>query len=98
MENGIRPCWVFDGKPPEAKKKVLDERKKNKEKAESQMEVAKDAGDEDRLLKLAGQSVRVTSQMTQDAKKLIKLLGLPCIEVKLSLPLRHHLKQKLNVQ
>ena len=82
MENGIKPCWVFDGKPPEAKSKVLDERKKNKDKAESQMEVAKDQGDDERLLKLAGQSVRVTKQMTEDAKTLVKLLGLPMIEVK----------------
>ena len=81
MENGIKPCWVFDGKAPEAKSKVLEERKKNKDKAESQMEVAKEQGDDERLLKLAGQSVRVTKQMTEDAKNLVKLLGLPLIEV-----------------
>jgi flap endonuclease-1 len=80
MENGIRPCWVFDGKPPEAKSRVLDVRKKNKDKAESQMEVAKEAGDDEKLLKLAGQNIRVTSQMSQDAKKLVQLLGLPMIE------------------
>jgi flap endonuclease-1 len=80
MENGISPCWVFDGKPPEAKYKVLQERKKKKETADEHMEVAKDAGDNDRILKLAGQSVRVTGQMTQDAKNLIRLLGLPVIE------------------
>jgi flap endonuclease-1 len=80
MENGIRPCWVFDGKPPEAKYKVIQERKKKKENAEEQMEAAKDEGDNERILKLAGQSVRVTSTMTQDAKTLVKLLGLPVIE------------------
>jgi flap endonuclease-1 len=80
MENGIRPCWVFDGKPPEAKSKVLQERRKKKDTAEEQMEVAKEEGDNERILKLAGQSVRVTSQMTEDAKTLIKLLGLPLIE------------------
>ena len=27
MENGIKPIWVFDGKPPEMKSKELDKRK-----------------------------------------------------------------------
>ena len=31
MENGIRPVWVFDGKPPDLKKRVLEERKKKNE-------------------------------------------------------------------
>jgi flap endonuclease-1 len=80
MENGIRPCWVFDGKPPEAKKKLLSDRKKKKEVADENKELAKDQGDMDKMLKYAGQSVRITSQMTQDAKDLIRLLGLPMIE------------------
>jgi flap endonuclease-1 len=80
MENGIRPCWVFDGKPPEAKYKVLQERKKKKDNASDQMESAKEQGDTDRILKLAGQSVRVTPTMSEDAKTLIRLLGLPVVE------------------
>ena len=28
MENGIRPCWVFDGKPPDAKIFVLRKSKR----------------------------------------------------------------------
>jgi len=27
MENGIKPIWVFDGKPPDMKAKELDKRK-----------------------------------------------------------------------
>jgi flap endonuclease-1 len=27
MENGVKPIWVFDGKPPEMKSKELDKRK-----------------------------------------------------------------------
>jgi len=34
----------------------------------------------DDVLKFAGQTIRVTPKMTQDAKKLITLLGLPIIE------------------
>lgn len=81
MEKGIRPVWVFDGKPPEAKKKLLAERKKKKEEADQNKEAAIEEGDAEKVLKYAGQSVRVTSQMTSDAKTLIKLLGLPLVEV-----------------
>ena len=31
MENGIKPIWVFDGKPPEMKAKELEKRKEMKE-------------------------------------------------------------------
>lgn len=80
MENGIRPCWVFDGKPPEAKRKILRERRKRKDEAETNKSEAKDEGDMEKLLKAANQSVKITPQMTADAKELIRLLGLPVIE------------------
>ena len=40
MENGVKPIWVFDGKPPELKSYVLDQRKENKEKAEEEKAIA----------------------------------------------------------
>ncbi len=80
MENGIKPIWVFDGKAPELKQELLNERKMKKEIAEEKLAKAEEEQDEEAVLKFAGQTVRVTKQMTDDAKKLIKLLGLPCIE------------------
>jgi flap endonuclease-1 len=80
MEKGVRPCWVFDGKPPEAKKKTLADRKKKKEEAEVNKQEAEEDGDMEKVLKYAGMSVRVTPQMTSDAKELVRLLGLPVIE------------------
>jgi flap endonuclease-1 len=44
------------------------------------MNKAIEEDDKEAALKFAGQTVRVTSQMTEDAKRLIKALGLPCIE------------------
>ena len=80
MENGIRPCWVFDGKPPDAKIFVLRKRKERKENAEREKSEAKDEGDMEAALKFANQTVKIDKKMTDDAKKLIKLLGLPVIE------------------
>lgn len=34
MDNGVKPIWVFDGKPPEMKGKTLEGRKEIKDKAE----------------------------------------------------------------
>ena len=80
MENGIRPVWVFDGIPPEAKKNVLKKRKEIKENAEKEKSEAKDEGDMEKALKFANQTIRIDKKMVEDAKKLIKLLGIPVIE------------------
>ena len=80
MEKGVRPCWVFDGKPPEEKQKTLAERKKRKEDAEINKQAAQEEGDAEKVLKYAGMSVRVTSQMQADAKEIVRLLGLPVVE------------------
>jgi len=81
LENGIKPCWVFDGKPPEAKMKLLGERKQKKKEAEEKKEKALDENDMEKVLKYANQSVKISALMIQDAKKLVELLGLPVIEV-----------------
>jgi flap endonuclease-1 len=38
MENGIKPIWVFDGKPPDLKSKELDKRTEMKQDAEEKKE------------------------------------------------------------
>jgi flap endonuclease-1 len=80
MENGVKPIWVFDGKPPELKSYVLDQRKENKEKAEEEKQVLLDAGDLDGAKRMAGRSVRVTPEMMEDAKRLLRMIGTPVIE------------------
>jgi flap endonuclease-1 len=45
MEVGIRPIWVFDGIPPEQKKKELVRRKLIKQAAKHLEEEAKEVGD-----------------------------------------------------
>ena len=53
IQHGIKPIWVFDGKPPEVKSKTLDKRKENREKAEEAKEEAKEDGDEFRMMKMS---------------------------------------------
>ena len=80
MEAGVKPIWVFDGKPPELKSHELEKRKVLKEQAEEQKDKAIEEGDWERVKQMAGRSIKVTPEMTADAKKLIKLIGCPVIE------------------
>jgi flap endonuclease-1 len=80
MEAGVKPVWVFDGKPPELKDHVLDKRKEMKESAEEEKERAIEAGDLETAKRMAGRSIKITAEMMADAKKLLALMGMPVIE------------------
>ena len=80
MEAGIKPVWVFDGKAPELKSKELEKRKEQKIKAEEEKTKAIEEGDFEKAKAMAGRSIRITPEMTADAKKLVKLMGCPVIE------------------
>ena len=71
MEQGIKPVWVFDGKPPDMKGAELEKRKEMKEKAEEEKKDAEQKGDWERAKQMAGRTIRVTPEMTADAKKLV---------------------------
>ncbi len=44
VENGIKPVYVFDGKPPELKSRELKKRLEKRDEANKNMEAAKEAG------------------------------------------------------
>ena len=77
---GIKPIWVFDGKPPELKAAELEKRKEMKEKAEEERKDAEEKGDFNRAKQMAGRSVRITPSMVEDAKKLVRLMGAVAID------------------
>lgn len=80
MEAGVKPIWVFDGKPPELKGEELEKRKELKQQAEEQKDEAMEAGDWEKVKQMAGRSIKITPEMTADAKKLIKMIGCPVVE------------------
>lgn len=45
IENGIKPVYVFDGKPPELKSDELDKRMEKRADAEKQLAEATEKGD-----------------------------------------------------
>lgn len=80
MEAGVKPIWVFDGKPPDLKNHELDKRKEMKEKAEEEKKQAIEDGDFERAKQMAGRSIKITGDMIEDAKKLVKMMGAPYVE------------------
>ncbi|CAI2370629.1 unnamed protein product [Moneuplotes crassus] len=80
LENGIRPVWVFDGKPPDLKSLELDKRKQSKEFAEEQKKEALEEGNAELAKKMAGRSVRITKKMIEDAKTMLIYMGCPIVE------------------
>lgn len=79
-EAGIRPVYVFDGKPHEWKSGTLLERSARKEKAATEYAEAAAAGDIAKMRTKAMQTSRLTREMTAQAKSLLDALGIPWVQ------------------
>jgi flap endonuclease-1 len=80
MQQGILPCYVFDGKPPELKRAVLEKRAAIKKEAQRQYEEAAKAEDVESMKKFASRTTRLTPEMVDEAKQVIAALGLPVVQ------------------
>lgn len=80
LENGIKPVYVFDGKPPDLKSGELAKRAERREEAQKALEKATEAGDEADMDKFNRRLVRVTKEHAAEAKELLKLMGVPYVD------------------
>jgi len=80
MEKGIKPVFVFDGKPAALKQATIDERRKVRETAGEKWKEALDRGDEEEAFKQARSSTRVDSSIIATSKELLGLMGIPIVE------------------
>ncbi|XP_046973403.1 flap endonuclease 1 [Vanessa cardui] len=80
VENGIKPVYVFDGKPPEMKSHQLNKRAERREEAEKELQKATEAGDSASIEKFNRRLVKVTKQHGEEARELLKLMGVPVVE------------------
>ncbi len=80
VEEGIIPIYVFDGKPPELKSNELERRRQIKEEAERKLEKAKEEGKVTELRKYSQMATRLTNQMADEGKRLLKAMGIPVIQ------------------
>jgi len=79
LENGIKPVYVFDGKPPEFKEKTIEKRKKAKEEAKEKWEKAL-ALEEEGAKTYAQATSMLTEEMVKESKELLSAMGIPYIE------------------
>ncbi len=80
IENGIKPVFVFDGKPPGFKAKEIERRKEAKKEAEAKWREALDYGRIEEAKKFAQATSRLTPEMVAEAKALLTALGIPFMQ------------------
>ncbi|KAA6385943.1 MAG: putative Flap endonuclease 1-A [Streblomastix strix] len=79
MEYGIKPLYVFDGKPPEFKGETLTHRKEIRAEAKVKAEEAHEQGDEDAANKFNRRTTTVSKEQNEDVKRLLTLMGVPFV-------------------
>ncbi|KOS15062.1 pin domain-like protein [Malassezia pachydermatis] len=79
IDYGIKPVYVFDGKPPDLKKDVLSKRFGRREEAREQEEEQKDVADSHTLEQLARRQVRPTREHNAEVQRLLSLMGIPWV-------------------
>ncbi len=80
MAKGIKPVFVFDGEKPELKTAELEKRKKRKIEAKMKYREALAKKDIDAMKKYGGRFAYLTKEMVDQAKDLVKALGLPVVQ------------------
>ncbi len=80
MENGIKPVYVFDGKPPELKAAEIERRRQVREEAAKRYEEALRRGDLEAARRYAQASGRLTQDMVEEAKRLLDAMGVPWVQ------------------
>jgi flap endonuclease-1 len=80
LENGIRPIYVFDGKPSRLKFKTQAGRAEVKKKAEVKWKEALELGKYDEAKRFAQASSRLTPEMVAESKSLLSAMGIPSVQ------------------
>lgn len=79
INKNIKLCFVFDGKPPLLKIKEQERRALRKRLAAEKLEKAREEEDYEAVQKYSKQTVSLTTTMVDEAKELIRYMGLPVI-------------------
>lgn len=79
LTEGIKPAYVFDGKPPQFKSGELQKRREKREKAQAELKKAEEEGNIEEQDKQSKRLVRAGHKENEDCKTLLKLMGVPVI-------------------
>ena len=79
IQNGIRPFYVFDGKPPDLKSGELQKRADRRKEAEVELQKALETGDQEAIDRFSRRTVRLDHNQVLECQKLLNLLGVPFV-------------------
>ena len=80
VEKGVKPIYVFDGKPSEFKYGTVKERRTIRDEAEKKWKQALKEGDEETARKFAIRSSKMTPDIVESSKKLLDIMGIPYVQ------------------
>jgi len=80
LKVGIKPIFVYDGRPPELKKATIEEREERRSEAAKLYEQALAEGRIEEAQKYAKQAATLNEFIIESSKKLLTLMGLPVIQ------------------
>jgi flap endonuclease-1 len=80
IDNGLKPIYVFDGKPPVMKSGELAKRNERRQEAQQALEKAQEDGDTEKMDKFNRRVVKATKEHSEECKKLLRLMGIPVID------------------
>jgi flap endonuclease-1 len=80
LEAGIKPVYVFDGKPPELKSVEIQRRAEAKREAAKEYKAALERGDMVSARKVAQATSKLTREMVEQARQVLEAMGVPCVQ------------------
>ncbi len=80
LQAGIKPVYVFDGKPPELKASEIEKRIEAKQVAEEKYKEAKASEDTAAMKKYSSRTVKITDEIITQSKEILTALGIPIIQ------------------
>ncbi len=82
LEKGVKPVYVFDGKPSLLKARTVSERGERKQDALEKFKKAQEAGVVEDMRTFAMQTTSLTGDMVEQSKALLGLLGVPWVQAR----------------
>lgn len=79
LDSGIRPVYVFDGKPSQLKNRTIEARQLMKEKARAELVEARAVHDEERVRSLSARTSYLSREMVEEARELLNYMGVPSV-------------------
>ncbi|MCD6421527.1 MAG: flap endonuclease-1 [Thaumarchaeota archaeon] len=80
LKLGIKPIFVYDGRPPELKRATVEEREERRAEAAKLYEQALSEGRIEEAQKYAKQAASLNEFIIESSKRLLTLMGLPVIQ------------------